>query len=71
MDRDIRDKVIEVHTMMGTVVKGVADIKKKQEGFDKRLRSVETFRSWMIGLMSTGAIGGSGMAVLGQLMGGG
>lgn len=71
MDPEIRDKVIETHTMMKTIHDDVKDLTKTVGDHDTRLRKQETFRTWIIGLFSTGAVGGGSLAALKQFFSGG
>lgn len=57
MDQELRDKVIQTHTMMEGVSETLTDIKDTLKDHEKRISRGEMFRSWFIGLFTTG--GGS------------
>ena len=57
MDPEIRDKVIETHTLMKGVNARLTKIEKNIEEHDKRITSHEKFKSWVVGIFSTGVVG--------------
>ncbi len=71
MDSDIRDKVVETHTMMKGVNKRLEKIDTMFDDHEKRIRAGEKFRSWFIGLFTTSAAGGGAFASFKHFIDGG
>ena len=76
MDQELRDIVIKTHT----VVEGMSDrlekmddhFEKIDEKFEKHndsINSLKTFRAWILGLFSTGTIGGGSFAAFKHFLG--
>ena len=71
MDPELRDKIIQTHTMVEGINGRLKKVDDKLDRHEKDISGLKNFRSWLVGIFSTGAAGGGAFASFHKFFGGG